>query len=344
MRIGIVNDLRLAREALRRVVEAAPRHHVAWTAQDGAEAVERTRGDRPDLILMDLIMPGVDGVEATRRIMREAPCPILVVTSSVGGNIGKVYEALGLGAVDAVDTPRLGPGGQIEGAAPLLQKIDVVEKMAKCPPSVLATGESVIGQRPAPASDAPPVVAIGASTGGPNALARILTDLPADLPAGVVIVQHVDAAFAAGLVRWLREFSRLPVESVTPNGRPAPGRVLVAQTNDHLVMARDGTLNYSPEPREACYRPSVDVFFRSLARAWGTPGVAVLLTGMGRDGADGMAALRRQGWHTIAQDEASCIVFGMPRAAIAAGAAAEVLPPPRIAAAIVAGLSSRGRK
>jgi two-component system response regulator WspF len=344
MRIGIVNDMRLAREALRRVVESAPRHRVAWTAADGADAISCARNDRPDLILMDLIMPGVDGVEATRRIMGESPCAILVVTSSVGGNIGKVYEALGLGAVDAVDTPRLGPDGQVSGGTVLLQKIDTLEKLATCPPPGPAPPQSSGGHRPVRVADhLPPIVAVGASTGGPKVLARILADLPPGLPACVVIVQHVDAAFAGGLVQWLQGFTRLPVQGVAPGARPAPGRVIVAQTNDHLVLTPEGALDYSPEPREACYRPSVDVFFRSLARYRGEPGVAVLLTGMGRDGAEGMAALRRLGWHTIAQDEASSIVWGMPRAAIAAGCVAEVLSPAAIGPAIVGGLNPRAR-
>ena len=137
MRIGIVNDLRLAREALRRAVDSEPRHRVAWTASDGAEAVERNREDRPDLILMDLIMPVVDGVEATRRIMNVCPCPIVVVTSSVSGHMGRVYEAMGLGALDAVDTPELGPTGDLAGAKVLLDKIQTVAKLIGRGPKVV---------------------------------------------------------------------------------------------------------------------------------------------------------------------------------------------------------------
>lgn len=350
MRIGIVNDLRLARETLRRIVDSAPRHRVAWTASDGAEAIDCLRSDRPDLILMDLIMPGVDGVEATRRIMGETPCPILIVTASVGLNIGKVYEALGLGAVDAVDTPKLGPAGELQGASPLLQKIDTLERLTRCPPRTPAAMPPMRGpqeepsRRSRPTHALPPMVAIGASTGGPKVLARVLADLPADLRACVVIVQHVDAAFASGLVRWLDEFSPLPVSAITPGARPAAGRVLVAETNDHLVLNNEGLLDYSPEPAELCYRPSVDVFFRSLARRESAAGVAVILTGMGGDGAQGMAALRRNGWHTIAQDQASSIVWGMPRAAIAAEAVAQVLPASEIGPAIVAALGNRGNR
>jgi two-component system response regulator WspF len=343
MRIGIVNDLRLACEALRRVVLSAPGNQVAWTAADGVEAVEQARHDRPDMILMDLIMPRMDGVEATRRIMRQSPCPILVVTSSVSGNIGKVYEAMGLGALDAVDTPTIGSGGKVEGASPLLQKIAYLRRLTDAePPEGVRLTESSGSLPPVSARVATdPLVVIGASTGGPKAVAQILGGLPATLPAGVIVVQHVDASFAAGLVRWLREQSPLPVEAIAPGGRPKVGHVQIAQTNDHLVMRADQTLSYSVEPSQACYRPSVDVFFQSVARHWSRPGVAVLLTGMGRDGAEGMALLRRAGWHTIAQDEVSSIVFGMPKAAIDRGAAAQVLAPTEIPRAIATRLRNR---
>lgn len=343
MRIAVVNDLRMAREALRRVVESEPRHQLAWMAADGAEAIEHARHDRPDLILMDLIMPGVDGVEATRRIMAEAPCPILVVTSSVGANIGKVYEALGLGAVDAVDTPRLEGGGRIDGGAVLLQKIDTLERLASCPPPVAeARAERAASRATPPARRRFPLALIGASTGGPKALAQILNRLPRDFRAGVIIVQHVDSAFAGGLVAWLRDYSPLPVESIEAGRRPAPGLVLVAHTDDHLVVTARGTLAYSAEPKEYCYRPSVDVFFESAARHWPEPGVAAILTGMGRDGARGVAELRRAGWLTLAQDQATSAVWGMPRAAIEAGGVARVLPPPSIASAIVAAIDFEG--
>jgi two-component system response regulator WspF len=343
MRIGIVNDLKLACEALRRVVQSEPGHEVAWTAADGREAVERATRDRPDLILMDLIMPKLDGVEATRQIMRQAPCPILVVTSSVSGNIGKVYEAMGLGALDAVDTPVLGANGRVEGGGALLRKIGYLKRLigAELPQGVRLGDSSASFPAITPPNLVEPLLLLGASTGGPKAVAQILGGLPPSLPAGVIVVQHVDASFAPGLVRWLRDQSPLPVEVITPGCRPAAGKVLVAQTNDHLVMTADRTLTYSAEPSQECYRPSVDVFFQSVAKRWPRPGVAVVLTGMGRDGAEGLAALRRAGWHTIAQDEASSIVFGMPRAAIERGAAAQVLSPSEMAPVIVTKLRSR---
>jgi two-component system response regulator WspF len=179
-----------------------------------------------------------------------------------------------------------------------------------------------------------PLVVLGASTGGPQALAEILAGLPARLRAGVIIVQHVDATFAPGLAQWLSEQANRPVTLIAEGHRPAAGEVLLSVTDDHLVLGEDHRLHYSPEPRSACYRPSVNVFFTSVARNWPRPGVAALLTGMFHDGAEGLLALRRLGWRTIAQDEASSVVWGMPKAAIEIGAAEEVLHLDQIAGAI----------
>ena len=185
-----------------------------------------------------------------------------------------------------------------------------------------------------------PLVAIGSSTGGPNALADVLASLPKDFDAAVVIVQHIDAAFAPGLAHWLAEHSGRRVTLARPGDRPSAGRVLIAGTNDHVVMDPDQTLRYTDQPRDLSYRPSVDVFFKTLAANWPGTGVAALLTGMGRDGAAGLLGLKNAGWTTIAQDEASSVIWGMPRAAVELQAASLVLPVSEIGAA-VARLSSR---
>jgi two-component system, chemotaxis family, response regulator WspF len=340
MRIGIVNDTALAREALRRVVLSSPSNEVAWMARDGAEAVALARADAPDLILMDLFMPGTDGVEATRRIMGESPCAILVVTATIAGHLSKVYQAMGYGALDAIDTPTLGPRGDITGAALLLHKIEIIEKLLH-KPGERAGDRSARGARSVlqvPASPfektLDPLVAIGASTGGPQALVEVLSRLPKALAAGVVIIQHVDAAFAPGLGQWLSEQAGRRVQLATEGHQPAAGEVLLSGTDDHLILGEDRRLHYSAEPKESSYRPSVDVFFDSAARNWPRPGVAVLLTGMLRDGATGLLTLRRHGWRTIAQDESSSVVWGMPKAAVEIGAAEEVVSLLQIAEAI----------
>jgi len=316
MRIALVNDTAVALEALKRVLATAQRHTVAWCARNGEEAVRRAALDRPDLILMDLLMPGINGVEATRRIMATTPCPILVVTASVGSRSALVYEALGAGALDAIRTPSLvAPAAQ--AGADLLQRIRRLERLTRPLTSPAA-------------SATPPLVAIGSSTGGPAALVRCLGQLPVDLGAAVLVAQHIEAQFAPGLARWLNDQIPLPVQIVHEGDPLQSGVVQLAATNHHIVLKPDGRLGYSPEPRQEPYRPSVDALFRSLLQPWLKPGHAVLLTGMGRDGGQGLLDLRRAGWHTIAQDEDSCAVYGMPKTAVELGGAIEVLPPEAI--------------
>ncbi len=325
MRIALVNDLALAVESLRRILLSVPGHEIAWVARDGREAVARCSRDLPDLILMDLIMPGMDGVEATRRIMAATPCPILIVTATVGNNAAKVFEAMGHGALDAVNIPMMGAGADAQRSRYiLLRKIHVISRLRGLP--------STSPSKP-PDMKPPPLVAIGASTGGPKALADLLSTLPSPLGAAVVIVQHVDEKFSAGLAEWLDAQTPLRVQLAAEGGRPRTDVIYLAGTNDHLVISSGLTFSYTPEPGNTSYRPSVDIFFRSLAIQWptdpdqgGSRCVAVLLTGMGRDGAEGLAALRRGGWHTIAQDQATSIVYGMPKAAKDLGAAVEILP------------------
>jgi two-component system response regulator WspF len=339
MRIAIVNDLPLAVEALRRVVRSIPGAAVAWVARDGAEAIACCGRDRPDLVLMDLVMPGVDGVAATREIMRRSPCPVLVVTASVRGNVGKVYDALGCGALDAVATPRLGLDGNLAGAADLVRKIATVEALVAEHAATDRQQAQPAAARRATAPGAaplPPLVLVGASTGGPRALATVIAALPPDLAAAVIIVQHIDRLFAAGLARWLAGYSALPVVPIAAPAAPGAGTVMIAAGAGHLVLRDDRTLGFTDEPVAYAHTPSVDVFFQSVADRVRGPGCAALLTGMGRDGARGLLALRRAGFHTIAQDEATSVVWGMPRAAIAHDAACDVLPIDAIGARIAA--------
>ncbi len=338
MKIGLVNDLPLALVALRRIVEKVPGYTVLWEAHDGREALHHCLTNTPDVVLMDLVMPVMDGAESTREIMRRAPCPILVVTASVSVNAAKVYEAMGHGALDAVRTPTLGPNGEFDGAAALLAKI---ERVALLSGKLKARETRNIFPAPAapstplaPGAPVPPLLAIGASTGGPQALAEILNALPKPFPAAMAIIQHVDAEFAAGLARWLKDCTGHPVSPARAGTRFERGHVYLAATQDHLVIDASGAMVYTPSPREIVYRPSVDVFFRSLAQHWPAPGVAVVLTGMGRDGAAGLKLLRERGWHTIAQGPRSSIVYGMPKAAAEAGAAREILELPAIGKAL----------
>ncbi len=330
-RVGIVNDLRIARETLRRLIDQLDDCEVAWQAEHGQEAVRLCQEAPPDLVLMDLLMPVMNGVEATREIMRVAPCPILVVTATVDGNFAKVYDAMGAGALDAVDTPTMGEGGGIEGGEQIQAKIRMIRRLGAAPSAPSAS-------RPVAAPPAAPndvsagsakgasLVAVASSTGGPDALLNVLRGLPPSFEAPIVIVQHLGKDFLDGFVTWLGEQTSRRVLAVERGMRPAAGEVLVAAGDDHVVMRPGGTLAFTRDPKEYPYRPSADVLFASLARHAATPGVAVVLTGMGRDGAQGIVALQQAGWTTLAQDKESSVVYGMPRAAVESGAVDRVLP------------------
>ncbi len=310
-------------ESLRRVIAAIPEYRLAWVAYDGAEAVALCAKERPDVILMDLIMPVMDGVQATRQIMADSPCAILVVTSTVSGNASKVFEAMGAGALDAVNTPVLGASGDAEGREALLQKLKIIGRLISHTESHSHLSSSSADSSVAATSS--PLLAIGASTGGPAALATILADIPADFPAAIVIIQHVDEQFTDSFVGWLDQQCRLPVQRAQRGDTPQQGRVLIAGGDEHLLLRKDGRLSYSSEPEDYVYRPSVTVFFESVAEHWTGEATGVLLTGMGRDGAQGLLAMRNSGFHTIAEDEASCSVYGMPKAAAQLNAAVDIL-------------------
>ncbi|OQY49500.1 MAG: chemotaxis response regulator protein-glutamate methylesterase [Desulfobacteraceae bacterium 4572_87] len=332
MRIAIVNDLSLAVEILRRIVLDSALHKVAWVAQTGEEAVRKCEADTPDLILMDLFMPDMDGVEASRRIMYASPCPILVVTATMEDHAGKVFEAMGHGALDAINTPMMGRGDSARKSRDaLLKKIAMIEKLSRNSQVSPIPRQS----KASPGSKVSSLIAIGASTGGPKALAEILSRMPANLGAGILIAQHVDGEFSAGMASWLNEQSPLSIRLAEEGAYPSRGTALLAGKNDHLVLTSNLDLAYIKEPIATPFRPSVDVLFKSVAAHWPSMGIAILLTGMGRDGAEGMKMLHRVGWHTIAQDEATSVVYGMPKAARDLGAASEILPIDRIAPAIL---------
>ena len=337
MRVAIAGDTMIAVETLRRILMNSHDDQVAWIAHDGAEAIAKCAKDTPDLILMGLLMPVIDGVEATRKIMKNSNCAIIIVTEDVSKNAGKVFEALGCGALDAVSIPVLGSSGNPEVVREVLDKIAMIRKLIgkstinatiKTPRQTLPTQSSTL------TSYLPPLVAIGSSTGGPNALATILSHLPANFGAAVVIVQHLDAQFAPSLVEWLNQQTPLSVLMASAGSRPEVGKVLIAVTNDHLFLHSSLSLKYTKDPIDYPYRPSVNVFFKSIAEYWNSPGTAVLLTGMGRDGAEGLNLLRTRGWHTIVQNKATSVVYGMPKAAVELNAAVEILPIDEIAPAL----------
>jgi chemotaxis response regulator CheB len=313
MRIGIVNASRTAAEALSRHILDEGRHKIAWLARSGEEAIAACAHDRPDALLLDIALPGLGAVETARRVMAKTPCAVVVVSRSIDDARAKVFEAMGAGALDAVNEP-----ASPSAVRALLEKLGMISKIV---PRPAGQGPS----RPAPPPPGEPLVVIGASAGGPAALSKVLPALPAHFKAPVIVIQHVDPQFADGLVGWMNNFSQLPVRLAREGERPQPGAVLVAARDDHLVFTSATRLGYTRAPVECSYRPSVDVFFKSVNRHWKGPVAAVLLTGMGRDGAEGLRLLRESGHHTIAQDRLSSAVYGMPKAAADLKAAAEIL-------------------
>jgi two-component system response regulator WspF len=324
MRIAIVNDMGIAVEVIRRTIAKIPDYDVAWVAYDGVEAVKKCAADTPDLILMDVLMPNMDGAEATKHIMKQSPCAIMMVTASVNRYAGKVFEAMAYGALDAINTP-------IEGSTGLLKKISTIAKLIDKSPH-----RSIPNKH----NNLPFLMAIGASTGGPQALVKIISQFPQDLAAAVVIVQHLDAQFTPSFASWLNEQTPLSVQIASPGTLPQPGKILLAGTNHHLVLRSNLTLGYEQEPLNCSYHPSIDVFFKSAVKHWTGKGVGVLLTGMGRDGAQGLKMMRDAGWHTIAEDRSTCVVYGMPKAAAELNAAVEILPVEAIASACTKSLSA----
>jgi two-component system response regulator WspF len=330
MKIAIATADRVRAEALRRALASDARHRVAWVARDSVSTAALAASDRPDLLLLDPELPALAGVPLTRHLVLSGSCPILLCSARATA-VDKIYDALGFGAIDSVAAPTMSADGELSGQTPFLARLATVERLA---PAQDRPADSLFGglANPDP-SAAVPLVAIGASTGGPAALATILERLPADLEAALVIVQHIDDGFAEGLASWLSERCRFPVRTIKPGTQPQRGQAYLAATGEHLVVDADRRLVYTPEPAQALHRPAIDVFFNSLA-ASPSPGLAILLTGMGRDGADGLLRLRRAGWTTVAQDEHSAVVYGMPRAAAEIGAAEQVLPLAAIASTI----------
>lgn len=341
LRVAIAVEPGSGVETLREVVEEDPFREIAWTAAGTAEAASRCASDTPDILLLGLDAPGLDSIETTRRIMADSPTTILIVTTAASSNVGRVFDAMGSGARDVVEAPRRAGDGTLVGAGLLRDKLALLARLAAPAPGGPRTRTADPAESVRPLA---PLVAVGASTGGPGAVASLLAALPIDLAAPVVVIQHVDEPFARGLADWLAERAGRPVRLAAAGDRPRPGDVLLAGTAAHLVVAEDGSLAYTPEPRDCPYRPSVDAFFSTAARNWPARGVGVLLTGMGRDGAEGLLSCRNAGWLTIAQDESTSVLYGMPRAAREIGAATQVLPLPGIAPAVARRIrDERGR-
>lgn len=347
-RVLVVEDSLTVRQRLLEVLRSDPDLEVVGDAGDGRTAIELCEKLRPDIITLDMMLPVMTGLAATEHIMAFCPTPILIVSSSTNrGELFKTYQALAAGAVEVLEKPR-GDEGEGVWERDFLRLVKLVAriKVITHPRArlSLSRGDSVRAPQTASPGGRARCVAIGASTGGPAAVARVLQSLPADFPVPILLVIHIGAIFASGLAEWLDTQSPLRVVHAK-HGEPLPapgeGRVLMAPPDRHLVVRRGAIELVSGAERHSC-RPSIDVLFESLAVENGAQVVACLLTGMGRDGAAGLLALRQAGGTTIAQDEATSVIYGMPREAVVLGAAQEVLPLDRIGPALVAATTRRG--
>lgn len=325
IRVLIVDDSPTVRERLVEVVGGDPDFEVAGCAGDGALAIELCQRLRPDVVTMDIVLPGTSGLEATEQIMAFCPTPILIVSSADNRrDMFSTYDALAAGAVDVLEKPT---GDEESWAADLLSALRVVARVRVIThPRLRLTSP----ERPRPGPRRPGgfrLVAIGASTGGPSAVRAILAALPKDFPLSVLVVLHVSEPFGLSLADWLNSHSRLPVRCARGGEvlDQVTGQVLLAPPGSHLVL-QGGRLQLSQSPPRHSCRPSVDVLFESVASEARESAIACLLTGMGKDGAQGLLKVRERGGFTLAQDEATSVVFGMPGEAALLGAAAEVVP------------------
>jgi two-component system chemotaxis response regulator CheB len=343
IRVLLVDDSAIALHILQRLLSGFSDIQVIGTAANGKAALELVPALNPDVICTDLHMPGMDGLEFTRAVMNKYPRPILVVSVSVEADSPNVFRLLEAGAVDVYPKPRaILDADQEKLARELASKIRILAGVHV----FRRAGAAKHAPTPLPRVSLPPhasvrIVAIGASTGGPQALREILSHLPADFPAPVLCVQHIGGDFLSGMVSWLAEVSPLPVRKAAHGEVPQSGVVYFAAENAHLELDDDGRLSLTLSPPCDGHRPSATVTLRAAARRFGAGAVGVLLTGMGRDGAEGMADIAAAGGVTIAQDEASSIVYGMPGAAVALGAVQHVLPLEQIAPALTALANNR---
>ena len=331
IRVLVVDDSALMRKLIPQVIEQESSIKVVGTAIDGYFALKRIPEVQPDVITLDLEMPGMSGAQVLSQITRQYQIPVIVVSSHTTHGASATFKALALGAFDFVAKPQDACGHMQEVAAELIGKI-VAARHSEKPVAASNTVPLIFPkvEKPRARTRIVPtrLVAIGVSTGGPNAIQYLLSQLPGDFPGSLVIVQHMPEGFTDMFARRLDECCAIEVKEAQSGDEIIAGRALICPGNRHMKvrrMAKGDVVALTEEPRVNGHRPSVDVLFNSVAQEFGAKAIAVLMTGMGDDGASGLGAIKTAGGLTIAQDQKSCVVFGMPKAAIERGNAMRVV-------------------
>jgi two-component system, chemotaxis family, protein-glutamate methylesterase/glutaminase len=353
VRVLLAEDSPTVRHYLTNLINETPGFRVVGTARDGEEAIALVHELKPDVVSMDIRMPRMDGLEATRRIMAQCPTPVVVVSGMLENEVDLSFQALQAGALAVVEKPpdKRDPTfadkrRQMMKTLLAMSSVKVIQRRelsferitsAPVPPSSLPTTGTLRNRALDMARPAPEIVAIGASAGGPSALISLLNGMPTAFNLPIVVVQHIPNEFVNGLARWLRKSIPFPLELASDNMLLKPGNVYLSPGTAHLTVTRQLqglSVRLIKEQGTHRYQPSVDMLFSSVAMTSGAKGVGIILTGMGDDGAEGLLLMKRTGARTFAQDEASSTVFGMPGAAIERGGVEQVLSLTMLATAI----------
>jgi len=329
IRVLVIDDSPLMCKILTNILNSDPDILVAGVANNGKEALELVPCLKPNIITMDMDMPVMNGFEATKRIMTSHPTPILVVSSAVfKAGTEKVFEAISYGALDVIDKSELELVGDKKSGELLIAKIKFLDgiRSVRKQPANLRKERSPIDLKVPKKKVSDKIIAMVASTGGPQALLEILKRLPEDFPCGIVIVQHITSGFLSGFVEWLYKECKIKVKIGEDSEEIKPGVVYLAPEDVQMRVVEGGRISLSDEPSHRGHKPSGDVLLESIARVYERGSIAVILTGMGKDGAMGMKAVKQFHGKTLAQDEKSCVVFGMPNVAIEMNVVDRVLP------------------
>lgn len=340
MHVLIVNDSLVAVQLLKRILTSDSQFHPIATVRDGLEAMDYVARQKPDVILMDIHMPNQNGVQTTQQILKKYSIPVLIVTATVRANMQHVFDCLKFGALDAISLPKHKDFQNIQNLSPsqikaltagFLEKVKTIGSL-ELRPEIKASSPQKNLVSPAtplitfPKKPADVLIVLGASTGGPEAIIKFLTIMPPNLSASIVIVQHLDFEFIPGLIDHLKHNCVLPIEMAKNASFPISGKVYLAgKEQHHLTLSPRKKFTYVKDEK-GLHTPSIDVFFQSVAKTYGSQTIGILLTGMGNDGAQGLLEIKQVGGRTIVQDEESSVIYGMPKAAINLKAAERVLP------------------